>query len=155
MKVLLPIDESACSAAAVETVIHDYDPAWTEVCVLHAVERNVGVPPYIAFSEGPSAADTALATYAPECARQETIAHKTVERLRAAGFKATAQVQIGSAVGVILDCSAAWHPDVIVIGSHDRHGVSRLIHGSVARDVRRAAACDVVIVNPPKPNTIH
>jgi nucleotide-binding universal stress UspA family protein len=155
MKILLPIDESSCSAAALETIIHEYDPAWTEVCVVHAIERNAGVPPYIAFAEGPSAAGAALATYARECARQETIAEKTVERLRAAGFKASAEIHVGSAVGVILDCSAAWHPDVIVIGSHGRSSVSRLVHGSVARDVRRGARCDVVIVNPSKPDTIH
>jgi nucleotide-binding universal stress UspA family protein len=155
MKILLPIDESSCSAAAVETILHEYDPAWTEVCVVHAVERDTGVPTYVAFAEGASAAEAALATYARECARQETIASKTVERLRAAGFKATMEVRVGNPAGVILDCSASWHPDVIVIGTHDRHGFSRLIHGSVARDVRRAAGCDVVVVNPPKPDTIH
>jgi nucleotide-binding universal stress UspA family protein len=155
MKILLPIDESSCSDAAVETIIHEYDPAWTEICVVHAVERNIGVPPYVAFAEGPSASETALATYARECARQETIASKTVERLRAAGFKATAEIHVGEPVGVILDCSAAWHPDVILMGSHDRSRFSRLIHGSVAGRVRRAAGCDVVVVRPPKPDTIH
>ena len=155
MKILLPIDESSCSAAAVDTIIHEYDPAWTEVCVVHAVERNVGVPAYAAFAEGPSAAETALATYEPECARQETVASKTVERLRAAGFKVTAEIRVGSAVGVILDCSAAWHPDVILMGTHNRHGISRLIHGSVSHEMLRAAGCDVVIVKPPKPVTVH
>jgi|EndMetStandDraft_3_1072993.scaffolds.fasta_scaffold39383_3 nucleotide-binding universal stress UspA family protein len=155
MKILLPIDESSCSAAAVDTIIHEYDPAWTEVCVVHAVERNLSVPAYAAFAEGPSAADTALATYEPECIRQETIASKTVARLRAAGFKVTADIRIGSPVGVILDCSAAWNPDVIVMGSRNRHGISRLIHGSVSHDILRAAGCDVVIVKPPKPETIH
>jgi nucleotide-binding universal stress UspA family protein len=155
MKILLPIDESSCSAAAVETIIHEYDPAWTEVCVVHAIERNTGVPTYVAFAEGASAAEAALATYARECARQETIASKTVKRLRAAGFKATAEVRVGNAVGVILDCSAAWHPDVIVMGTHNRHGFSQLVHGSVARAVRGAAGCDVVVVTPSKPDTIH
>jgi nucleotide-binding universal stress UspA family protein len=155
MRILLPIDESSCSAAAVDTILHEYDPAWTEICVVHAVERNIGVPAYAAFAEGPSAPETALATYEPECARQETIASRTVERLRAAGFKVTAEVRVGSAVGVILDCSAAWHPDVIVMGSHNRRGISRLLHGSVAHDVLRAAGCDVLVVTPPKPATIH
>src|SRR5262245_35849780 len=122
MRILLPIDESSCSAAAADTIIHDYDPAWTEIRVVHAVERDVSVPAYAAFAEGPSAPEAALETYAPECARQETIAAKTVECLRAAGFKATAEIRVGSAVGVILDCSAAWHPDVIIMGSHNRRG---------------------------------
>lgn len=155
MRILLPIDESSCSDAAVETILHEYDPAWTEIYVVHAVERNVGVPPYVAFGEGPSAAESALSTYGPECAHQQTIAAKTVERLHAAGFRATAEVRVGDPVGVILDCSAAWHPDAIVIGSHGRSGLSRLIHGSVAGALRRAAGCDVVVVEPPNSDTIH
>lgn len=155
MRILLPIDESSCSTAAVDTIIHEYDPAWTEIRVVHAVERNLAVPPYAAFAEGPSAPEAGLATYEPECIRQEAIASKTVDRLRAAGFNVTTEVRVGSAVGVILDCSAAWHPDLIVMGSHDRRGLSRLLHGSVTHDVQRAAGCDVVVVQPPNPATIH
>lgn len=155
MRILLPIDESFCSAAAIDTILHEYDPAWTEIRVVHAVERNLAVPAYAAFAEGPSAPEAGLATYEPERLRQEAIASKTVERLRAAGFAVTAEVRVGSAVGVILDCSAAWHPDLIVMGSHNRRGLSRLVHGSVANDVLRGAGCDVVVVRPPNPATIH
>jgi universal stress protein E len=155
MRILLPIDESSCSAAAVDTIIKNYDPGVTEIRVVHAVERDTGVPAYVAFAEGPAAVDTALATYEGECARQEAIAARTVERLRAAGFKTTVDIRVGSPIGVILDCSESWNPDVIVIGSHARTGMSRLFHGSVARDVTRAAGRDVVVVNPEKPDTVH
>jgi nucleotide-binding universal stress UspA family protein len=147
MKILLPLDESTCSARAIDTVLRDFDPASTEVCVVHAVERSTGVPPYLAFAEGPTAAEDALESYAGELEREEAKARRQVERLRSAGFKVTVDVRVGSTVGAILDAAAECRPDRIVMGSHDRSRLSRLLVGSVARDVCRAAPCVVDVVS--------
>jgi universal stress protein E len=155
MKILLPIDESPCSLMAVETVIREFDPATTEVCVVHAIERDAAVPPYLAFAEGPTAVDDVLASYAGEREREQSRAMQTVRRLLSAGFKVIAEVRVGSAPGVILDCAAEWRPDRIVMGSHERAGLPRLLFGSVARDVRRAAPCDVEVVGPREDERVH
>jgi universal stress protein E len=146
MKILLPIDESPCSAKAIDTVIRDFDPAMTEVCVVHAIERDAAVPPYLAFAEGPTAADDVLASYADEREREKSKAMQAVRKLLSAGFKVTAEVRVGSAPGVILDCAAEWRPDRIVMGSHQRTGLPRALFGSVAGDVSREAPCTVDIV---------
>ncbi|MGE5112215.1 MAG: universal stress protein [Acidobacteriaceae bacterium] len=39
-----------------------------------------------------------------------------------------------------------WPADLIVIGSHGRGGVERLLLGSVAESVTRHAACPVLVV---------
>lgn len=147
MKILLPIDESPCSAKAIETVLHDFDPATTEICVVRAIERAGGVPPYLAFAEGPTAVDDVLEFYAGEREREQSKAMQAVRRLLSAGFKVTAEVRVGSAPAVILECAADWHPDRIVMGSHGRSGLPRLFFGSVAGDVRRDAPCAVDVVS--------
>jgi universal stress protein A len=59
-------------------------------------------------------------------------------------------VQNGEARDAILETAADLHPDLIVIGSHGRRGLSRLVLGSVAEAVVRRAACPVLVVRAPK-----
>jgi universal stress protein E len=155
MRILLPIDESPCSARAIETIIREYDPAMTEVCVVHAIERDAAVPNYLAFASGPTAVDDVLAAYGGEREREQSKAMQAVGRLLSAGFKVTAEVRVGSAPGVILDCAAEWRPDRIVMGSHDRSGLRRLLLGSVAGDVSRAAPCPVEVVELQQGERVH
>jgi nucleotide-binding universal stress UspA family protein len=49
---------------------------------------------------------------------------------------------------LITDLASAVDADVIVIGTHGRHGVSRLLLGSVAAHVVRDAATNVYVVRP-------
>jgi nucleotide-binding universal stress UspA family protein len=46
----------------------------------------------------------------------------------------------------IIDSAAEWNADLIVIGSHGRSGIPRLLLGSVAEFVARNALCSVEIV---------
>jgi nucleotide-binding universal stress UspA family protein len=48
----------------------------------------------------------------------------------------------------IVKYAKAIHADIIVIGTHARAGVSRLVMGSVAEHVVRAAPCPVLVVRP-------
>ena len=52
------------------------------------------------------------------------------------------------AAGAIVDYAKEVHADVIVVGTHGRTGVSRLLMGSVAEHVVRAAPCPVLVVRP-------
>lgn len=53
-----------------------------------------------------------------------------------------------TAAPAILDYAASEAVDVIVLGTHGRRGVRRLILGSVAEEVLRMAPCPVVTVRP-------
>jgi nucleotide-binding universal stress UspA family protein len=46
----------------------------------------------------------------------------------------------------ILSTAKAVHADLIVIGTHGRRGISRMLLGSVAEDVVRRAACPVLAI---------
>jgi nucleotide-binding universal stress UspA family protein len=48
----------------------------------------------------------------------------------------------------IVDYAKEIHADLIVIGTHGRTGVSRLLMGSVAEHVVRTAPCPVLVVRP-------
>ena len=48
----------------------------------------------------------------------------------------------------IVDAAERVEADMIVIGTHGRSGVSRLLHGSVAEEVLRTANCPVTTIRP-------
>lgn len=78
-----------------------------------------------------------------------TIAKERAARLEAAGFSATAEVREGDAARQLVAAALASGADCIVIGSHGRTGISRLVLGSVARAVLFNAPCSVLIARTP------
>ena len=77
------------------------------------------------------------------------IANERAARLRAAGISAAAEVREGDAAHQLIAAAQASGADCIVIGSHGRTGISRLVLGSVARAVLFNAPCSVLIVRTP------
>ena len=62
---------------------------------------------------------------------------------------AKAAVRVSSnAANAIVEYARDVHADVIVVGTHGRSGVSRLLMGSVAEHVVRSAPCPVLVVRP-------
>jgi universal stress protein A len=57
----------------------------------------------------------------------------------------------GPAPGVILDVAAETKADLIVMGTHGRTGIGRLVLGSVAEEVLRKAPCPVLTVKAAAP----
>ena len=63
--------------------------------------------------------------------------------------EAEAAVRVSpSEAQAIVDYSKEVHADVIVVGTHGRSGMSRLLMGSVAEHVVRRAPCPVLVVRP-------
>ncbi len=52
----------------------------------------------------------------------------------------------GDPVRVILDRAREAGADLIVVGSHDKTFVQRVVHGSVSTELVRKADCDVLVV---------
>jgi universal stress protein A len=55
-------------------------------------------------------------------------------------------VDAGDAYGTILDCADNEHVDLIVMSSHGRSGLSRMLIGSVTDKILRGASCPVLVV---------
>ncbi|HKS96589.1 MAG TPA: universal stress protein [Terriglobia bacterium] len=142
MKILVAVDDSKFSQAAVEALTAQIPPANAEVRVVHVVEpMTPASPPQMA------------AGYAPELAelvkQGRTLVEQSAEKLRGAGFKVTATVEKGDIREKILELAANWGANLIVLGSHGRRGVRRFLLGSVAESIARHANCSVQIVRVP------
>ena len=146
MKILLAVDDSKFSQAAIQSVLHTARPQETEVRVLHVLEPI--------FIPADAQAWTSLPVYAEMTEQQRQDATKLVKRaaesLKAAGFRAcTYALADGSPKLMIVDEAKKWGADLIVLGSHGRTGLDRFLLGSVSEAVVRHAACSVEIVRPP------
>jgi nucleotide-binding universal stress UspA family protein len=64
--------------------------------------------------------------------------------LQAEGLSVTAEVRSGAAARELIEISTPQ--DLTVVASHGRHGLERLLLGSVAEEVARKAAGPVLIV---------
>lgn len=60
----------------------------------------------------------------------------------------TSFVERGAADAAIVERAQAWKADYVVVGSHGRSGLSRMLLGSVAERVARQAPCSVLVARP-------
>jgi nucleotide-binding universal stress UspA family protein len=67
---------------------------------------------------------------------------------------ASVELQTGDPRTLIVDTAAQLHSDLIIMGTHGRRGVSRLLIGSVAEQVARTAPCPVLLVRTGKPAAV-
>jgi len=54
----------------------------------------------------------------------------------------------GDPASEVVKCARAINADLVLVGTHDRVGLEKLLLGSVAAKVARSAPCPVVIVRP-------
>jgi len=147
LKILLAIDGSECSMAALRSVAGRPWPPGTEFRVLSVVEPSAPLlpPPY----------------FSPH--RMEELRGKDMQRsqqavsaaesiLSTAGIEATSTIAVPAATPkeLILSEGAEWEAGLIVVGSHGRRGVNRLLLGSVSEAVALHANCSVEIVRLPR-----
>jgi len=85
--------------------------------------------------------------------RAEQVNRDAVARLAAAGRTAAGVVLDGDPADVIVSEAAARGADLIVVGTHGRGAIDRLVLGSVARAVLLHAHTSVLVVRPPAPPT--
>lgn len=63
------------------------------------------------------------------------------------------QVGVGPEWQRILDVAKDGNVDLVVMGTHGRHGLSRLVLGSVAEKIVRLSPVPVLTVRPPTPRS--
>jgi nucleotide-binding universal stress UspA family protein len=125
-------------------VIGQNRPQDTEVQVVHAVE-----PMDSFYTQVTGYSSTLDEVQKSRLKQARELVARLAEQMRAAGFKAEALVYEGDARAEIVDRAAEWPADLIVLGSHGRHGLDRFLLGSVSEYVARHAGCSVEIVRIP------
>lgn len=151
MKILLAVDGSPCSEAAVDEVGRRPWPEGSEVKILSAFEPA----PILAMAEA----------WAPPEGYYEQLEGTGRERARLVAENASAALKRSTAGRVavstdvvrgvpkeaILAEAQRWGADLIVVGSHGYRGWQRLWLGSVSHAVATHAECSVEIVRTCKP----
>jgi nucleotide-binding universal stress UspA family protein len=135
-RILIAVDGSPLSIAAARTGLELARALGAEAAIVHAVEPPVDLSGEIGIP------DEVLLEAAGREAK-DIVSHLG----RSAGLAPnTAQfIRVGHAHEVIGRVAAEWSADLIVIGSHGRGGLGRVLLGSVAEAVVRHAACPVLI----------
>lgn len=135
-KILVTTDGSPCSQAAVERAVRfaqAYEGTIDVVSVVDVPAELYGDAPGLVEDMGRKA---------------RKYAEAAVQLATAAGISATAHTAEGTAYEIITDTAKKLGSHVIVVGSHGRTGMRRLLLGSVAEKVIGLSSCPVMVVRP-------
>jgi len=134
-RVLVPLDGSELAEAALTAAVDLARPAGGTVILVRAAQSRVrpGVDPVTAQIEVVQDAELYLA------AVKDRVAKQGVQDVQTA-------VWYGPAASAIVDAVKLYKADLIVMSSHGRSGVGRLIFGSVAESVLRGTTVPIFLL---------
>ena len=157
MKVLIAYDGSECSDAAILDLRRAGLPAVAQVLVLSVAEMSMLVE---AVPSGTLLACPGMvlpdsmesdATSGHQLQEAKAFAAQAADRLRAdfPSWNINTEAWVDAAGSAIIRTAHAWNPDLIVVGSHGRSGISRFVLGSVSQQVLHHLTCSVRISRHP------
>jgi nucleotide-binding universal stress UspA family protein len=139
-RVLVALDGSAFSTRALDAALaltRD-GGALRLITAVPPVYLPVGVP------------DSAVVTRDEEATQQAIVEERaalvTLAKEKVASSSADVAVVEGEPADAILENAAAWGANIIIMSTHGRTGLTRLLVGSVADEVARHATCPVLLV---------
>jgi nucleotide-binding universal stress UspA family protein len=141
--ILCPTDFSECSAAALGFAIELAQRLHAQIHLVHVFQfpYAMGLEDGLGMAAGSAQLFEQLRTRVDEDLRVQA------EACRGAGVTVRVEQLDGSPHAKIVEASGS--ADLIVMGTHGRSGLPRLILGSVAERVMRMAKCAVVTVPAP------
>lgn len=122
----------ARDAGRVLHALHVIDP--------NEIKDNPIKPALVAKEEALERVPAALAGWIAKLAQERQIAFDTK--------RVFPHVRIGKALDTILQMSVDYDADLLIVGTHARRGVDRLLLGSVAEKLIRGARCPVLVARP-------
>ncbi|HSE24270.1 MAG TPA: universal stress protein [Pyrinomonadaceae bacterium] len=139
MRILIAYDGSECAEAALDDLTRAGLPHRAETLVFGVVELWLPPPHPESYLLLPDPSQE------PVVEEANKLALRAVERLKKnfPEWTVNAKVERGSPASEILNFAEDWQPDLIVVGSHGRSVVGRLVLGSVSQKVVTEARCSV------------
>jgi nucleotide-binding universal stress UspA family protein len=155
-KVLIPLDGSATSQQMLAVIGRFFPPTAVELTLLHVLSPHLNPGADAAVSErerflsaaprGP-VPDSRAAWAADQQRAWEDLDTAAVP-LRRAGYVVAIDVRAGSPVEEIVRYVPEQQIDLIAMATHGRHGLRKLLLGSVAEEVLRCASVPLLVVRP-------
>lgn len=149
-RILVPIDGSEPSQLAIQEAIKLAKGSAAQLQLLHVVDEHLVGPTF-----DPSYVSSAI--YADAIAAFQAQGRRILDEgaavLRQAGIEAkcTFIETVGRRpADLIVEAARDWPADLIVIGTHGRRGLRRLVLGSDAEWVLRAATVPVLMIRGPE-----
>lgn len=148
LKILLATEGSSCSVAAARALASQLWNKIAEVKVISVVQET----------------SPAIESFAGLALMSAVLPEQIGEQLRAAAKLATAEarsileakriavseeVLFGDVKMNITEYAKEWGADVIIVGSHGRHGIERVFEGSISESVALHAPCSVAVIHEP------
>ena len=146
-RILVPVDGSATSGRGLHEAIALARLTHARLCLVHVVDELSFI---ISVGYGGFAGDV-LGTLRSVGAQLLETAAGTV---RAAGLECETVLcdsMSGRLHEQVAEQASKWHADLIVLGTHGRRGVGRLVLGSGAEQILRTATVPVLLVRDPEP----
>lgn len=142
MRIVLGFDDSPHAQAALRWIRQQHWAEGTRVTVVSAVRA-----PVTAYAEVYAPAVAYPTEMVEELTRHhEELCMRAEDELRGAGFSVQSKVIPGDAREVLVDAAKAENAELLVVGSHGRTGLAKLVLGSVASHVVAHAPCNVLVV---------
>jgi len=144
-KILVPIDGTEFAEQSIECAkaLAGGDEA-AEVVLLQVIEHN----PQINDIGGLSSERWYRDAQARCQAKVKKYISQVTNKLKEDGIAVKSTITQGRVADEIINYTKNSQADLIVMNSHRRSGISRLLHGSVADEVLRHSAVPVLLVEP-------
>jgi len=141
-RILVPVDGSAPSRAGLERAIALAGSRGARLRLVHVVDENAvmqGMEPAINIGE--------LLDMLMDSGRKLLASAAEIARRRGLKVETSLhEVHLGRVADRIVREAARWRADVIVMGTHGRRGLGRLVMGSDAESVLRESPVPVLLV---------
>ena len=148
MKILLAVDGSPHSEAAVREVMERTWPAHSEIRVVTAYELPL-IPTPESWTLPPDYFDRLEGAAREQAELVKDNAMNSLKSAVAADIKICGNILTGPPRSAILDEAERWQPDLIIIGSRGYGAWQRFLLGSVSQAVISHAKCSVEVVRRP------
>lgn len=143
--ILLPTDFSECGNYALSYAASLARTFGASILCVHVIEPMVPTVGYSGMTEPLPLAD--ISDQLEDSAEREL--PKLAECEECAGIEVEELIVHGEAASEIVRVAKEKDVDLIVVSSHGRTGLGRILFGSTAEAIVRHAPCPVLVVKPP------